>query len=83
MKIILLYPVSSKFIRCFSTSIFYTVRCNNDANFSTFVSFNNKTNIKSVKEKALEYVSQSTRLKLQDLKDNPGARTMVCKLIYF
>lgn len=34
---------------------------------------------KSAKEKALNYVSQSTRIRLQDLKDNPGARTMVSK----
>jgi len=33
-----------------------------------------KTVVKSTTERALEYVSKASRIRLQDLKDNPGAK---------
>lgn len=52
----------------------------NKANFPINDSINNSALLKSAKEKALMFVSQSTRIRLQDLKDNPGAKTMVLKV---
>lgn len=83
MKTISIHSLSSKFVCCISTSVFYSTRCNNKKHSLTFHSFNDLPFTKSVKEKALDYVSQSTRLRIQDLRDNPGARTMVFEIIYF
>ena len=38
--------------------------------------------VKSSTEKALEYVEKAPRIKLQDLRDNPGARTVVCEFYF-
>ena len=36
--------------------------------------------VKPASERALEYVEKAPRVRLQDLEDNPGARTVVCIL---